>query len=146
MTGFTAWSRARQWLFDTLTTPPIAGVVGVYEDAAPAGVTAKDDIWIEFGPFAPATDVAEVSAQRIWTEFPVDVRAIRRGRDTASLGPVYDEIDARLHRASGPAGDDGQVISSTRGEEFPPEPLVDQGIEYRALGGLYHLLVQPTNP
>ena len=148
MAGFTAYTRMTTWLYAALTTPPISGVVGVFEDDAPEGATAKGDVWITFSPHAPGDDVTEVAAQRIWTEYAMEVLAVTRGRSTKALEAIADEIDNRLHRKSGAAGTDGQVISSTRsdiGGEVP-QSWLRQGVEYRGLGGTYHLIVQPLHP
>lgn len=142
MSGFMAYPEATTWLYDTLTTTPIDGVVGVYEDAAPEGATTRDSVWVEFELQAPGLDVDEVGAQRIWTEFAFLVRAVRSGRSTVALKEIATEIDSRLHRASGTTSD-GQVISSVRTQEDQGRWL-DQGVEYRSLGGYYNLIVQPA--
>ncbi|MBA3587309.1 MAG: hypothetical protein H0W41_06705 [Chloroflexi bacterium] len=142
MSGFFAYPEAITWLYATLTTPPIAGVIGVYEQSAPIGATTSDDTWIEYEPFAPGGDVAEVSEQRIWTEFAFLVRAVKRGRSTMDLKAIAMEMDTRLHRADGTTTD-GQVISCVRSDERP-DSWLEQGNEYRGLGGLYHLIVQPA--
>ncbi|MHB8398431.1 MAG: hypothetical protein ACYDCI_05780 [Candidatus Limnocylindrales bacterium] len=144
MSGFMAYPEAATWLYATLTGVPITGVLDVYEDAAPEGLTAKGSLWIEFETLAAGTDVAEVAEQRIWTEFPVLVRAVTRGRSTEALKAVATEIDNRLQRASGTTSA-GQVIQSARSQEHQ-DHWIEQGVEYRALGGLYHLIVQPLNP
>lgn len=141
MTGFTAYTRATRWLYTKLTTPPIAGVLDVYEDQAPEGITTKESVWIEFELVTDGQDVAEVGEQRIWTEFPFAVRALIRGRDTIALEDIADEIDSRLHRASGTTSD-GQVISSVRTQEAAP-PYIAEGVEYRGLEATYNLIVQP---
>lgn len=144
MSGFAAYPRATTWLYGALTTTPITGVLDAYEDEAPEGVTDADSIWVEFELQEPGSDVTEVGAQRIWTEFVFLVRAMGRGRSTVALEAIADEIDNRLHRKSGTTSD-GQVISSTRDREYQ-ESWVKQGVEYRALGGIYHLIVQPLHP
>lgn len=145
MTGFTAYDRATAWLHDTLTTPPITGVAdAVYEDSAPQGKTTRSSVWIEFEALAPGGDVGEVGDSRIWTEYAFVVRAVTRGRDTHALAPVADEIDARLHRADGAAGDDGQVIRSSRTQEHH-DSWTDEGVEFRSLGGQFNLLVAPLS-
>lgn len=140
MSGFTAYTRATRWLYTTLTTPPITGVLDAYEDQAPEGTTSKNSIWIEFEALSDGVDAAEVGEQRIWTEFPFAVRALMRGRDTLALEPVADEIDNRLHRKSGTTSD-GRVISSVRTQEASPS-FVEEGVEYRGLEGTYSLIVQ----
>jgi hypothetical protein len=137
-----AYPIASTWLYDTLTDTPITGVTGVYEDAAPQGATDKNSRWVEFELFAPGQDVAEVAEQRIWTELTFMVRVVMRGRSSVALTDIAAEVDDRLHRASGTTAD-GAVISSTRSQEHQ-ENWTEMGIEYRALGGVYHLIVQPA--
>lgn len=141
MSGFTAYTRATTWVYGQLTTVPITGVVGVYEDAAPEGATSADDVWIEFELENPGDDVMEVGAQRIWTEFVFLVRALKRGRSTKALEAVADEIDNRLHRKAGTTSD-GRVLYSSRDRE-DQESWLREGVEYRAAGGFYNLIVQP---
>lgn len=143
MSGFAAYPRAASWLYSTLTTMPITGVLDVYEDDAPEGETAEDSMWITFELLAPGLDVAEVGMQRIWTEFAFAVLVWARSRSTKGLQDIADEIDDRLHRSSGIADTDGYIIQSTRSQEHQ-EKRVDMGIEYRGLGGVYNLIVQPA--
>ena len=145
MSGFSAYPTATTWLYAKLTSPTaIAGVSGVYETDAPEGVTDADSVWIEFELHAPGDDVAEVAAQRIWTEFVFMVRAITRGRSTVALADIATAIYDRIHRGAGTTAY-GQVISCTRDQETQDSWLM-QGVEYRALGGLYNVIVQPLNP
>lgn len=148
MAGFTAYTRANRWLYGVLTASPITGVtrsgLDVYEDAAPEGVTDADSVWIEFEALNPGDDVAEVGRQRIWTEFAFLVRAVKRGRSYQGLEAIADEIDHRLNRVAGTVSD-GQVISSTRQEDGAevPESWLKEGVEYRGLGQVFNLIVQP---
>ncbi len=143
MSGFTAYTRAMKWLYATLTTAPISGILGVYEFAAPEGSTDASSVWIEIEAMNPGDDVGVVGEQRVWTEFAFLVHAVKRGRSTVALESVADEIDNRLHRKSGTTSD-GRVISSTQTSETRDSWLV-QGVEYRGLGGIYSLIVQPLN-
>jgi len=143
VSGFSAYTRATKWLYGVLTSPAISGVQGVYEDAAPEGVTVAGDVWIEFEPMTPGQDLGVVGEQRVWTEFPFLVRAITRGRSTKALEAISDAIDSRLHRVEGTTTD-GRVLQSTRSSE-EQDSWVEAGVEYRALGGIYHLIVQPLH-
>lgn len=135
------YPRAAEWLYATLTTPAIAGLTGgVHEHPAPQG-TAYPAITFSL---QAATDVGELAEHRIWAELLLLVRAWGQTRSTASLRAIADEIDARLHRGSGTTSD-GRVISSVRLEAHHDRNVAD-GIEYRALGGIYQLLVQPLSP
>jgi hypothetical protein len=137
-----SYPEAITWLYSKLTTPPISGVSGVYENDAPEGATTSADTWIEFEALNPGVDVTEVAEQRIWTEYAFLVRAITRGRDTIGLGTIATEIDNRLHRASGTTSG-GQILQAARQQEEQDHWLV-QGIEFRGLGGIYNLIVQPA--
>lgn len=144
MTSIVAYPEAITWLYGKLTNTPITGVLDVFEDDAPEGATSADDVWVVFEAMAPGADVSEVGAQRIWTEFAFRVWAVARGSDTIGLKDIATEIDARLDRASGVTSD-GQIISSVRTDEDHGKWL-EQGVEYRALGGLYNLIVQSLTP
>jgi hypothetical protein len=133
---------ASTWIYSTLTTPAIGGIVGVYEDLAPGGVTSKDSIWVEFEEFMAADDVAEVGEQNIWTEFTFIVQAFKRGRSTVALKDVAAEINDRLHRASG--GVTGAFVVSCTRQRPEHSNWTEMGVEYRSLGGIYNLIVQPA--
>lgn len=143
-TTIVAYPEAITFLYSKLTSPAISGVSGVYEDAAPEGTTAAASVWIEYEAMAPGVDEAEVGEQRIWTEFAFLVRAVTRGRSTIALRTVAQAIDDRLHRKNGTTSL-GQVISATRSQE-EQDHWLEQGVEFRALGGIYHLIVQSLNP
>lgn len=143
-THIIAYPEATTWLYGKLTSPALSGVVGVYEDAAPEGATTAANVWVEFQTLAPGMDIAEVGAQRIWTEYAFLVRAITRGRSTVALKSIAYDIDTRLHRADGTTTD-GQVISCVRSQE-EQDHWLEQGVEYRALGGVYNLIVQSISP
>ena len=136
------YTRATTWLYGTLTSPPIAGVLDAYEDYAPQGATDKDSVWIEYELMAPGDDVAEVAEQRIWTEFAFRVVACSRGRSRKALEPMADAIYTRLHRVSGSVAG-GFVLSSVRTSEIAAGDLA-QGVEYREIGGIFNLIVQPA--
>ncbi len=141
-TTIVAYPEAITFLFGKLNG--ISGVSGVYEDDAPQGSTDSNDVWIEYEALSPGSDLAEVGEQRIWTEYAFLVRAITRGRSTIALRTIAQAIDDRLHRKSGTTSL-GQVISSVRTQE-EQDHWLDQGVEYRALGGYYNLIVQSLTP
>lgn len=143
MSGFVAYTRATSWLYAALTSPAISGVLDAYEDEAPEGATTAESVWLTFELLAPGLDVAEVAEQRIWTEFPFAVLVWARGRSTKALQDIADEVDDRLHRASGVADTDGYVLQATRSQEHQ-EKRTEMGVEYRGLGGVYNLIVQPA--
>jgi len=133
---------ATTWLYETLALAPIDGVSGVYEDNAPQDVTDKDSVWVTFELLAPPSDVDEVAKQIIWTECVFAVQAVARGRSTKALGDIAATIHERLHRQDGTVTD-AVVISSTR-QRPHHDSWTSVGIEYRSLGGIYNLIVQPA--
>lgn len=137
------YTGATTWLYKALTDPQISGVgLAVYEDVAPQGATNKDTVWIEFELYAPGDDAAEVAEQNIWTEFTFIVRGIMRGRSTVALKPVAEAIYARLHRADAVLGD-ARILSATR-QRPDHDNWTEMGVEYRSLGGIYNVIVQPA--
>lgn len=144
------YPRVTTWMYGVLTAPPIAGVSdsdgvtggAVFEDDAPQLSTDADSVWIVFEIMSPGQDVAVVGDQRVWTEFAFLVRAVARTRSTKALESVAKEIDTRLDRASG-ASTGAAIVTSFRVEEHQ-DKWFEQGVEYRALGGQYNVIVQPA--
>jgi hypothetical protein len=143
-TPISEYAEATTWLYGKLTSPPITGILDAFEDAAPEGTTAATDIWIVFEAQADGLDAAEVGEQRIWTEFPFLVRAVTRGRSTVALKTYDKAIDARLHRKDGTTSE-ARVLSAVRTGPHQDHWL-EQGVEFRALGGFYNVIVQSLDP
>lgn len=139
------YPRAAEWLYATLTTPPITGVVTrVYEHPAPEDVVQADNSYVTFQLQAPVPDLTVIGEHRIWSEMLFLVRATKRSRSTATLKAIADAIDARLHRTSGTVSD-GRVVASDRVSPYHDTEITD-GVTYKHLGGVFSLLVQPLNP
>lgn len=138
------YPRAAKWLYETLTNPPITGVgANVYEDDAPEAVTDSSTVWITFETLDNGSDLrTDVGSYRVFTEFVFQVAAFMRGRSTQALKDIADEIDSRLDRASA-AIDDAIVLACERTGPVQ-EPYLKQGVEYRALGGVFNLTIQPS--
>lgn len=131
------YTRAARWLATTLDG--ITDVTAVYEAPAPQDAAYP---CVTFDQ-AHASDLTEIGAHRIWADLTFLVAAVTKGLSTLALEAIADEIDTRLHRASGTTSD-GRVVSSVRLEPFHDRPVED-GVTYVRLGGLYQLLVQPLN-
>lgn len=133
---------AAEWLYATLhgDTALMATVTDVTEHPGPQNATFP---LVTFA-LHTATDVSEVAEHRIWAQLLMLVTVTGQGPSTLPLKPAALRLDALLHRTSG-ATADGQVISSVRREEFYAPDLYE-GIQYRRIGGIYELLVQPLNP
>lgn len=141
MTGFMEYPEAAEWITGLLTGTPIAGVTAVQEHPAQELSTFP---LITFSQQAPSVDVMVINGNRVWSELVFLVTAIAKGESTKALKAIATEIDARLHRASG-TSTDGRILESVRTGGFQASEL-DNGVQYRRLGGFYQLIVQPTNP
>jgi hypothetical protein len=125
-----------EWLFSRLRS-------GLVEDRVHEGIAPPKELspYIVWQLQFEGNDLYAVGAERIWTDPLVLVKAIDQVRDWAPLSPIADEIDARLHKASGVTVD-GQILSCAR--ERPWSFIEYPGnIEHRHLGGFYRILVRP---
>lgn len=74
---------------------------------------------------------------RILSESVYQVKAIGEGRSFGPLRRIAERIDELLDGAAGPA--DGGEVAGVAREEQLAFVEVDEGTEYRHLGGLYRL-------
>lgn len=92
-----------------------------------------------------ADDLRGVGSVRIWTDTLLVVKAIAQCADDTVLAPVVRAIDGALNVPTGgtvvsPAG---QVTASVRERPFKLIE-VDQGVEFRHLGGIFRIHAQST--
>lgn len=79
---------------------------------------------------------------RIWSNLLYLVKAIGQGTGWAGVAPIAARIDAVLHGAQGPGPGPGQVYICYREQPFTLAET-QAGVQYRHLGGVYRLFVQP---
>lgn len=134
-------TRAEQWLYATLTADAtLTGLVGtrVYSEVAPPEATYPCVI---FG-LQYAADVATHSAERIMVNGLWLVRGVVQASSFGgNLQTIADRLDALLHRSAGGTADAATVFTSVREEPFK-QATVNEGIQYRSLGGLFRLYTQ----
>lgn len=92
----------------------------------------------------PGSDLVGNGAVRVWTRFMLTVRAIDRVSDYYPLRTVADKIDLALDGKSGERVEGYVVYSCVRTGPFRL-PEVDEGVEYRSLGGIYKLIIGKGN-
>lgn len=130
---------ADAFIIARLKAPPAVCGGRVYVDEPAASATLPYVLFSEQGGF---DDVSEVGAVRIWAQLVYLVRIVGAGVSYAPLRADADLLDARLDRASGPAGPAGYVDSCVRERSFRMPERTPGGATYRHLGGLYRLRVR----
>jgi hypothetical protein len=112
------------------------GVERIYSDSAPPDTAFP---FILYGEQANE-DLNGVGGERIDNSGLYLVRFIARADDWASLKPIAERIDMRLHLGRGAAVNGGEVAACWREREFK---LVERpGGEVRHLGGFYRIMAQ----
>jgi len=134
---------AEEWLYATLTgDSALAAVVGgrVFSEQAPRGTPLPAVIF----SFVVGNDVVTSSQDRIMVDALYTVRGTKQAASyDADLVTIANRIDALLQRSDGGSGTGAVVFTSYREEPLKRIEL-DEGIEYRALGGTYRILAQQS--
>ncbi|MEO6467500.1 MAG: DUF3168 domain-containing protein [Acidimicrobiia bacterium] len=133
-------TRVDQWIYQTLTADSaLTAIVGtkVFVDNAPQGTAFPFVVFsLEY-----ATDVVTHSHTRIMVDSVWRIRVNKASESYDSeMRSAADRIDVLFDRTSGSAGE-AQIFSSVREEPYK-RPLIDDGKQYRALGGIYRVLAQ----
>jgi hypothetical protein len=129
---------AETWLYSKLSADAtLLGLVStrIYGYVAPPQTTYPLVIY----QYQAGHDVGGVSAVRIMSQEVYVVKAVGRDTSFSTLKPIAKRIDELLHRASGSTAD-GQVLACVREQPFRMVEVED-GIEYRYLGGIYRIFV-----
>lgn len=136
-------TRTQEWLYDTLTADTaLTAVVGdrVYSEAAPLG---SEFPLVVFGLEYPE-DVLTHNGSRIMVTSWWRVRGIVPAESFSdALQTIADRIDAILHRSDGGTADGAVIFTSVRMEPYM-RLEVDEGKQYRSLGGVYKTHTQLT--
>lgn len=132
-------ARVDRWLYERLAgDATLSGLVGgrIYAFVAPQGTAFPFVVFAHQG----GHDVLGVGPARVMVSLLYQVKAVGQTAAVADLQPVADRIDALLHGASG-AVPDGTILACVR-EQAIEEAEVDDGVQYRHVGGLYRLIAQ----
>ena len=122
-------------------------------NAINAGLSSR--IFPDFAPFnaaypfivyqaqSPPRDVRGVGAIRLLVDTLYVVKAVAQVDTYAPLAPVATLIDSIMIMAAPQAVSDGTVLCSTREDQFSLVE-VNEGKQFRHLGGSYRILAQAT--
>ena len=127
--------RAENWLF--LTLAAAIPTVIAYSTIAPEGVAQPFIVYSQQSP----SDLMGVGPARIWASFLYLVKVSGQINSYLPLKATADAIDTALHGASGTVAD-GAILDCIRERPFSLVEVTN-GVEWRHLGGLYRLKVQP---
>lgn len=128
--------RVDEWLYSILHGDPALANLPVASYVAKAGMTLPR---IQFN-FQGGSDVGAVGAIRIMLTGLWQIKAIVQADSFAPAKPIADRIDTLLHGAAGAVAD-GVILGCVR-EQPIAYVEVDNGLQYRHLGGLYRVYVQ----
>lgn len=145
MTTATETGVAARWLYSLLSGDTGPGGVatlspgGVHDTRAPAGATYPLTIF----RFQGGSDLnAQGPGRRVYVNAIYAVYAITRTASYAPIEPIAARIDALLNGQSGTATG-GIVLACTRQSPLVL-PSLEDGVEARALGGIYRIYSQLT--
>ena len=132
---------AEQWIYDVLTDDATlaALITGVYSYVAPDTAT---DPFVVFSYANDGEDEQGVGGVRLYSVMRYTIRAVAMCETFSSLATIADQIDTLLHGkfAAGPSG--GVIVECIRLRPFAAVEVLEGGIQYRQLGGVYQLRVQ----
>ncbi len=131
---------AEQWLYETLSGDAqlaAAAVGGVWLDTAPSD-TPYPYVTFQFIP--GSQDLKTANAIRIWANTLWLVKATAKVGAHGALVTIANRIDAVLHLGTGTVGT-GRVYWCERESPFS-QPITENGVQYRQVGGLYRIRVQ----
>jgi hypothetical protein len=133
----TELSAADKWLYTVLSgDAQLVGLINgrVFDTLAPESAAFP---YVVF-QYQGGHDVRGNGPTRVMTNSLYLVKAVGRGGSYASLWPIANRLDELLHAQHG-ANADGQAWAV---REQPFKLLeVDNGVQYRHLGGLYRIYV-----
>lgn len=136
---------ADEWLVAILSADAtISAAVGarIYSEMAP-----EDAIFpcIIFSMRPTARDVMGVGPNRIMAHLVYSIQAVGQYESYSPLQAIADRIDVLLHGAKGNvASGAGSVLGCVRDGELR-YPEVEDGVQYRHLGGLYRIMAQKAS-
>lgn len=130
------------WLYELLSADPeLAGMVEnrIFAYVAPALAVYPLVIFA----FQGGSDVYASGKARVMSHLEYQVKAVCEGATYTGIVAIADRLDALLHGASG-ATATVRVMSCIRQAPLAYPEITDDGMQYRHLGGIYRLQVQPA--
>jgi len=134
-------TRVDAWLHTTLSaSSPLVALVStrIYGYVAPQGTTGNMVVYNWQG----GSDLNTVGSYRALVNGLWQVKAITQSNSFAAAKAIMDIVDDTLHRASGSVSD-ALILACVR--QAPVQYVeVTNGIQYRHLGGIYRIQVDPN--
>ena len=137
-----------QWIEDRLGANPYAASLDavqtglsakVFPDVAPATSTYP---FIVYQSQTPPRDIRGTGTARVMVEGLYVIKAVAQGTDFMLLKDVAKVIDAAFTIGQPiTIGTDGYIMSSVREEQFSLV-TVEEGTQFRHLGGVFRILAQ----
>lgn len=134
-------TRIDEWLYTLLSADTELNAVvddRVYGYVAPQGAAMPFVLFAYQG----GRDVRGVGPSRIMASALYQVKVVGEGASFSGLEAIADRLDALLQGASGSVTD-GAVLMCVR-EQPIVYVEVDNGVQYRHLGGLWRIIAQAT--
>jgi len=142
----TVW--VAEWVYGLLAADTaLTALVGarIYSAAAPAKAAMPYVLY----SLQAGRDVLGVGTTRVVTHLTLLVKAVGEGQSFRALQPIADRIDADLNGASGSvtgdAGPGAEILSCVRTAPVA-YPEIQEGKQYRHLGGLYQIVATNRGP
>jgi hypothetical protein len=127
---------AEQFILAALSAAPAVAGGRIYQGIAPQGSAFPYVVY----QFQGGADLDTLRVVRVWADLVYLVKAVTNASGFAPVRAIANEVDARLHGASG-AATDGYVDACVREQPFQLTEA-DGGVNYRHLGGVYRLKVR----
>lgn len=127
------------YIYSRLTAAPALVSSRVYAAEAPQSQATPYIVYQLQGGF---DDLTEVGAVRVWANLLYLIKVVGQGTSYTALDATVNEIDARLHRTSGPVGASAYVDACIREQPFRMAETTPSGVAYRHAGALYRLRVR----
>ena len=127
-----------EFLYDTLSADAVGVANRVYEDLAPRGTATP---FVVFQSYLPGRDLMVVGTNRVFVDGLWIVKAVTKGLSYQPLITIADSIDQALHGEQFETKTDGYVLGCVR-DQVLRYPELNDGIEWRHLGGIYRIWVQ----
>ena len=141
----TATMDAEEWLYTTLSgDPTLAAAVtgGFYSYVAPDAATVP---YVVF-KFMEGEDELGMGGTRLFSRILYAVVAVDTGESFADLDVIADQIDTLLHAVQGATPDSGLIVDCIRVRPYATVEVVEGGLQYRQLGGIYQIRIQEDIP
>lgn len=129
------------WLYSTLSGSATLKTyvdTRIYSHVAPAGAATPFVLWSH----QSSHDVRGVGPTRVMASYVYQVKVVGQTGGFGGIADAADELDDLLQGATGTTTD-GIVLSCVR-ESTVAYAEVENGVQYRHLGGLYRIFAQET--